>query len=194
MRKIGYARVSSQSQNEERQLKQLNEIGMDIIYKETTSGANMDREELQKMLEELQPQDTIYVTDLTRITRSTRDLFVLIDKIKSKGANLKSINDKWLDLSEDNPYSHFLITVMAGVNQLERDLLKMRQREGIEIAKAQGKYKGRVKKYHKDHEGMKHAMKLYREGEMTVKQICEITCVSRTALYARLKEEEIKRP
>ena len=194
MRKIGYVRVSSQSQNEERQLKQLNEIGMDIIYKETTSGANMDREELQKMLEELQPQDTIYVTDLTRITRSTRDLFVLIDKIKSKGANLKSINDKWLDLSEDNPYSHFLITVMAGVNQLERDLLKMRQREGIEIAKAQGKYKGRVKKYHKDHEGMKHAMKLYHEGEMTVKQICEITCVSRTALYARLKEEEIKRP
>lgn len=194
MRKIGYVRVSSQSQNEERQLKQLNEIGMDIIYKETTSGANMDREELQKMLEELKPQDTIYVTDLTRITRSTRDLFVLIDKIKSKGANLKSINDKWLDLSEDNPYSHFLITVMAGVNQLERDLLKMRQREGIEIAKAQGKYKGRVKKYHKDHEGMKHAMKLYREGEMTVKQICEITCVSRTSLYARLKEEEIKRP
>ena len=194
MRKIGYVRVSSQSQNEERQLKQLNEIGMNIIYKETTSGANIDREELQKMLEELQPQDTIYVTDLTRITRSTRDLFVLIDKIKSKGANLKSINDKWLDLSEDNPYSHFLITVMAGVNQLERDLLKMRQREGIEIAKAQGKYKGRVKKYHKDHEGMKHAMKLYREGEMTVKQICEITCVSRTCLYARLKEEEIKRP
>ena len=53
MRKIGYVRVSSQSQNEERQLKQLNEIGMDIIYKETTSGANMDREELQKMLKEL---------------------------------------------------------------------------------------------------------------------------------------------
>lgn len=53
LRKIGYVRVSSQSQNEERQLKQLNEIGMDIIYKETTSGANMDREELQKMLKEL---------------------------------------------------------------------------------------------------------------------------------------------
>ena len=53
LRKIGYVRVSSQSQNEESQLKQLNEIGMDIIYKETTSGANMDREELQKMLKEL---------------------------------------------------------------------------------------------------------------------------------------------
>ena len=53
LRKIGYVRVSSQSQNEERQLKQLNEIGMDIIYKETTSGANMDREELQKMLKEV---------------------------------------------------------------------------------------------------------------------------------------------
>lgn len=69
----------------------------------------------------------------------------------------------------------------------------MRQREDIEIAKAQGKYKGRVKKYNKDHEGMKHAVKLYREGKMTVKQICDITCVSRTALYYRLKEG-VKRP
>ena len=61
----------------------------------------------------------IYVTDLTRITRSTQDLFELIDLIRNKKASLKSLKDTWLDLSEDNPYSQFLITVMAGVNQLE---------------------------------------------------------------------------
>jgi DNA invertase Pin-like site-specific DNA recombinase len=126
LRKIGYIRVSSTSQNPSRQFQQLNEIGMDIIFEEKVSGATKDREQLQKMLEDIQEGDIIYVTDLTRITRSTQDLFELIDNIRSKKANLKSLKDTWLDLSEDNPYSQFLITVMVGVNQLERDLIRMR--------------------------------------------------------------------
>lgn len=77
------------------------------------------------MINSLKVGDTIYVTDLTRITRSTKDLFLLIEKIKSKCANLKFLKDTWIDLSENNPYSYFLITVMAGVNQLERDLIKI---------------------------------------------------------------------
>ncbi|WP_444509111.1 recombinase family protein [Clostridioides difficile] len=154
LRKVGYVRVSSKDQNEERQIKQLKEIRVDIIYQEKISGATLERKELNKILDELKNDDTVFVTDLTRITRSTKDLFLLIESIKSKGATLKSIKDTWLDLSEDNPYSQILITVMAGVNQLERNLIKMRQREGIEIAKPQGKYKGRIKKYHKNHEGI----------------------------------------
>ena len=190
MRKIGYVRVSSQDQNQKRQLQQLNEIGMDKIYQEKVSGANMNREQLQDMLNELDEGDIIYVTDLTRITRSTQDLFSLIDQIKSKNSNLVSLKDTWLDLSEDNPYSQFLITVMAGVNQLERDLIRMRKRKGIEIAKKEGKFKGRVKKYHRDHEGMNYAVKLYREGNMTVKKICKITNISRSSLYRRIVEEK----
>ncbi|KZO00615.1 recombinase family protein [Pseudobacillus badius] len=181
-------RVSSTSQNPSRQFQQLNEIGMDIIFEEKVSGAAKDREQLQKMLEDLQEGDIIYVTDLTRITRSTQNLFELIDLIRRKKASLKSLKDTWLDLSEDNPYSQFLITVMAGVNQLERDLIRMRQREGIELAKKEGKFKGRLKKYHKNHAGMKYAVKLYKEGGMTVNQICEITNVSRASLYRRLSE------
>jgi len=188
LRKIGYIRVSSTSQNPSRQFQQLNEIGMDIIFEEKVSGAAKDREQLQKMLEDLQEGDIIYVTDLTRITRSTQNLFELIDLIRRKKASLKSLKDTWLDLSEDNPYSQFLITVMAGVNQLERDLIRMRQREGIELAKKEGKFKGRLKKYHKNHAGMKYAVKLYKEGGMTVNQICEITNVSRASLYRRLSE------
>ncbi|WP_449622237.1 recombinase family protein [Robertmurraya sp. Marseille-Q9965] len=188
MRKIGYVRVSSTSQNPSRQFQQLSEFGMDIIYEEKVSGATKEREQLQKMLEDLQDGDTIYVTDLTRITRSTQDLFELIDLIRNKKASLKSLKDTWLDLSEDNPYSQFLITVMAGVNQLERDLIRMRQREGIELAKKEGKFKGRLKKYHKNHAGMNYAVKLYKEGNMTVNQICEITNVSRASLYRKLSE------
>ena len=188
LRKIGYIRVSSTSQNPSRQFQQLNEIGMDIIFEEKVSGAAKDREQLQKVLDDLQEGDIIYVTDLTRITRSTQNLFELIDLIRRKKASLKSLKDTWLDLSEDNPYSQFLITVMAGVNQLERDLIRMRQREGIELAKKEGKFKGRLKKYHKNHAGMKYAVKLYKEGGMTVNQICEITNVSRASLYRRLSE------
>ncbi|EJV75230.1 MULTISPECIES: recombinase family protein [Bacillus cereus group] len=188
MRKIGYIRVSSTSQNPSRQFQQLNEIGMDIIFEEKVSGATKDREQLQKMLEDIQEGDIIYITDLTRITRSTQDLFELIDNIRSKKENLKSLKDTWLDLSEDNPYSQFLITVMAGVNQLERDLIRMQQREGIELAKKEGKFKGRLKKYHKNHAGMNYAVKLYKEGDMTVNQICEITNVSRASLYRKLSE------
>ena len=186
MRKIGYILVSSDSQNLKRQMQQLNEIGMDIIYQEKISGATMDRKELQRLLEELQPGDTIFVTDLTRITRSTKDLFSLIEQIRDKNAYLKSLKDTWLELSEENPYSQFLITIMAGVNQLERDLIKTRQREGIEIAKKEGKFKGRVRKYHDNHAGMNYAVKLYHEGNMTVKEICQITNISRASLYRKL--------
>lgn len=193
LKKIGYVRVSSQTQNPARQMKQLQEIGVEEanIYQEKISGERQDnRPELQRMLKDIQKGDIIYVTDLTRITRSTQDLFMLIDTIRNKKANLKSIKDTWLDLSEDNPYSQFLITVMAGVNQLERDLIRMRQREGIDLAKQEGKYLGRVKKYHGNHAGMNHAVQLYKEGKMTVKKICEITNVSRAALYRQLDKEK----
>jgi DNA invertase Pin-like site-specific DNA recombinase len=193
LRKIGYIRVSSENQNLKRQLQQLKEIGMDLIFQEKVSGATTNRKELQKMLENLKAGDTIYVTDLTRITRSTQDLFTLINKIREKKAFLISLKDTWLNLSEDNPYSQFLITIMAGVNQLERDLIKMRQREGIEIAKKEGKYKGRVKKYHADHAGMNYALKLYHEGNMTVKKISEITNISKASIYRKLlKNKELK--
>lgn len=78
MRKIGYVRVSSVGQNPSRQFQQLNEIGMDIIFEEKVSGATKDREQLQIMLEDIQEGDIIYVTDLTRITRSTQNLFELV--------------------------------------------------------------------------------------------------------------------
>lgn len=193
MRKIGYVRVSSIDQNPGRQLSQLNDIGMDIMYQEKTSGATKERSELRKMMSSLEEGDIIFVTDLTRITRSTRDLFELVDEIRLKKANLKSLKDTWLDLSEENPYSNFLMTVMGGVNQLERDLIKMRQREGIELAKKEGRYIGRVKKYHDKHAGIRLAIKMYKNREGSVREICEATSVSRSALYRKLDELNLKR-
>jgi DNA invertase Pin-like site-specific DNA recombinase len=185
---IGYARVSTVDQNLERQLRQLEAAGCDKIYQEKISGKDTDRPQLKQMLESLVPGDTIIIVDLTRISRSSRDLFNLVDLIKEKGAALKSIKDSWLDTTSNNPYSAFLLTVMAGVAQLERDLIKQRQAEGVAIAKEQGKYKGRLRKYTEKHPGMAHAIELAMARDKTIKEICEITKVSRAALYRALKE------
>lgn len=190
--RYGYVRVSTAEQNAGRQLKHLNEAGCEVIYEEKVSGATVNRPELQCMLDALQPGDVVIVSDLTRISRSTRDLFDLVELIKTKGASLKSIKDTWLDTTSDNPYSTFLLTVMAGVSQLERDLIRQRQSEGVALAKESGKYKGRIKKYSDKHAGMAHAIELYQQGK-TVKEICDITNVSRSALYRELQEREISR-
>lgn len=192
MRKLGYIRVSSEGQNTARQKEQLQDLNLDHIYEEKISGATMDRKELQKLLSNLQPGDTIYVTDLTRITRSTKDLFSLIEEIKEKQALLISLKDTWLDLSDENPYSEFLLTVMAGVNQLERDLIRMRQKEGIALAKKEGKFKGRLARYTETHEGLCHALELYDGGGMTVKKICAITHISKSTLYRALEKRKKK--
>jgi DNA invertase Pin-like site-specific DNA recombinase len=190
---IGYARVSTAEQNLARQIKQLQEAGCEVIYEEKVSGATTDRPELQRLLATLQAGDVIVVSDLTRISRSSRDLFELVDVIKDKGASLKSIKDTWLDTTSDNPYSEFLLTVMAGVAQLERNLIKQRQAEGVALAKESGKYKGRTKKYTDKHAGMNHAIELYKTGQYTVKQICEITKVSRSAFYRELNQRRLQR-
>lgn len=106
------------------------------IYQEKTSGMKSNREQLDNMIEELQERDMVIITDLNRISRSTKELLNIIDRIKAKGADIKSIKDTWLDTSSDNPYNSFLLTVMSGLSQLERDLISQRTKEGLRSAKA----------------------------------------------------------
>lgn len=195
MTEYGYARVSTQEQNLARQTKALLELKIDEknIFTEKISGAKRDRPVLNELLQIIQEGDIIHVTDLTRITRSSKDLFELVDIISGKGANLKSIKDTWLDISKDSTYGKFLLQVMGAVNELERNLIRERVREGVDIAKAQGKYKGRPKKYTERNPKLMHALELYKDGKMTVKNICEVTGVSRSSLYEVIKEWDITR-
>ena len=112
---VGYARVSTEEQSLNRQIDMLVGYGVDKrnIYQEKISGMKSNREQLDKMIDELQEGDTVIITDLTRISRSTKDLLNIIDRIKAKGADIKSIKDTWLDTSSDNPYNSFLLTVMS---------------------------------------------------------------------------------
>ena len=187
---VGYARVSTEEQSLNRQIDMLIDYGVDKrnIYQEKISGMKSNREQLDKMIDELQKGDTVIITDLTRISRSTKDLLNIIDRIKAKGASIKSIKDTWLDTSSDNPYNSFLLTVMSGLSQLEGDLISQRTKEGLESAKARGRNGGRPKKRNDkaDIVGL-----LYREGYKIV-DIVKQTGLSRATVYRVLNDLKLK--
>ena len=113
---------------------------VDRIFSEKLSGANADRPQLKAMLDYVREGDTLYVESVSRLGRSTRDLLNIIDTLTDKGVTHVSHKE---DIDTDTPTGKFMLTVFAALSQLEREQLKQRQREGIEIAKAQGKYTGR---------------------------------------------------
>lgn len=186
---MGYARVSTDEQNLDRQLDQLNSYGVDKrnIYQEKITGIKRDREQLNKMLEELQDGDVVIVADLTRISRSTKDLLEIVDKIKEKNAGIKSIKDTWLDTTSNNPYNDFLLTVMAGLSQLERDLISQRTKEGLESARARGRNGGRPSQRNEKAD----MVKLMLDNGYRIVDIVRETGLSRSTVNRLIKELDI---
>lgn len=194
MRKIAYIRVSSEGQNTARQKKALREAGCTIGYEEKVSGASMERPQLKQLLEDLQEGDTVYVHEISRLSRSTKDLLEIIEQIKNKGAGLKSINETWLDTSSDNPMNEFLLTIFSGLVQFERGMIKQRQKEGIAIAKAEGKFKGRKAELvegGKEERRLQEIIKAYKEGK-SIRHIREVYKVGTGTLYRILEREGLK--
>lgn len=187
---VGYARVSTQEQNLDRQVDALIQEGVDKrnIYQEKISGTKRWREQLDKMLEELQVNDTVVITDLTRISRSTKDLLSILDIVKSKGAKIKSIKDTWLNTTVENPYSEFLVTVMAGLSQLERDLISQRTKEGIASARARGRFGGRPSKRN----DKAVIIKMMIDSGYKVKDIVQQTGLSRSTVYRVIRDNNMK--
>ncbi|MBQ7981650.1 MAG: recombinase family protein [Oscillospiraceae bacterium] len=140
MSKIGYIRVSSEHQETARQQEIMNNYKVDRIFSEKISGATADRPQLKAMLDYVREGDTLYVESISRLGRSTRDLLNIIDTLTDKGVTLISHKE---NIDTNSPTGKFMLTVFAALSQLEREQLKLRQREGIEIAKSQGKYTGR---------------------------------------------------
>ena len=140
MSKIGYIRVSTEHQETARQQEIMCDYQVDRIFSEKLSGANTDRPQLRAMLDYVREGDTLFVESISRLGRSTKDLLNIIDTLTDKGVTLISHKEK---IDTDTPAGKFMLTVFAALSQLEREQLKQRQREGIAIAKAQGKYTGR---------------------------------------------------
>ena len=142
--KIGYARVSTEEQNLDRQLDSLKEAGCEKIFQEKITGTKKERPELDKLMEQLRSGDLIIISDLTRLSRSVKDLFSLVDQIEKKGANIKSLKESWMDTS--TPQGKLMFTIFAGISQFERDLISQRTLEGLAAARARGRNGGRPKK------------------------------------------------
>lgn len=140
MSKAAYVRVSTAEQNEARQREALAVRGIDKWFIEKASGKNTDRPEFQKMLDWVREGDTIYIHDLSRIARSTKDLLDLLDVLREKGVALVSDKES---IDTSTATGKLLVTMVAAINEFERANLLERQREGIAIAKREGKYKGR---------------------------------------------------
>ena len=139
--KVGYVRVSSVAQNEERQLQKMKENNIENIFTEKISGKNIsDRTELQAMLSFVREGDTIFVHDLSRMARSLQDLLKIIDLLKSKKVALVSFKE---NIDSSTPTGKLMLTLIGAINEFERENLLERQAEGIALAKLHGKYKGR---------------------------------------------------
>ncbi|WP_214848768.1 recombinase family protein [Exiguobacterium sp. s193] len=194
MRTIGYIRVSSEGQNISRQKKSLSDNGCTEFYIEKISGASMERPKLNEMLDSLNTGDVVIVHEISRLSRSTKDLLTIVEIMKVKGAKLKSITDSWLDLSDDNPMSELLFTIFSGLAQFEREMIKQRQKEGIEIAKSEGKYRGKKTKLiegGKEEQRMKAIIAAYKQGK-SINDIRMTFRVGTGTIYRLLEREGLK--
>ena len=140
----GYARVSTDGQTLDAQVAALTAAGAAPVFRETASGAKTDRRELAKAVRALDAGDTLLVTRLDRLARSTRDLLNILDTIAKAGAGFRSLNDAWADTT--TPHGRLMLTVLGGLAEFERELIRARTGEGRERAKARGVHMGRPPK------------------------------------------------
>jgi len=158
---IGYARVSTGSQSYEDQVARLEAAGAVRIFREKESGARSDRPQLAKAIAALDDGDVLVVARLDRLARSTRDLLNVVHAIGERGAAFKSLADTWADTS--NAHGRLMMTILAGLAEFERELIRARTSAGRERAKAKGIRFGRKPKLSAHQRA--HALKMLDSGE-----------------------------
>ena len=184
MSKIGYIRVSTEQQETARQQEIMCGYQVNRIFSEKLSGANTDRPQLRAMLDYVRD----FVASISHLGRPTKDLLNIIDTPTEKGVTLISHKEK---IDTDTPTEKFMLTVFAALSQLEREQLKQRQREGIEIAKDQGKYTGR-KPIPTDWTRFGQLYGEWRAKHITGQDFMWRMDMSANTFYRRVREYEIR--
>ena len=160
---IAYVRVSTVEQNEGRQIEGLKKYNIDNWFTEKVSAKDTNRPELKRMIEFVREGDTIYIWDFSRLSRSVKDLLDIVETLQNKNVHLVSVKE---NLDTSTPTGKLMLTMIGAINEFERTNLLERQREGIAIAKAKGKYKGR-KPIPFDAERFKSECAKWRSGEQS---------------------------
>ena len=138
---IGYARVSTDAQALDAQLEALRSAGAEKVFHEKISGARRDRPELRRLLDRLGTGDELLVTRLDRLARSTRDLLEVLAEVGERGATFRSLSDAWADTT--TAHGRLMLTVLGGLAEFERELIRVRTSEGRERARTRGVRMGR---------------------------------------------------
>lgn len=140
--KIGYARVSTQEQNLDRQLDNLKAAGCERIYQEKMTGTKASRPELDRMLDSLRPGDTLVIDSFSRLSRSTKDLLETVDRLTKQDVNIVSLKEQ---LDTTTATGKLMLTMLSALSQFERDLIAERTKDGLDAARARGRKGGRPK-------------------------------------------------
>lgn len=177
---FGYARVSTEQQNLDRQLDMLQARGVDFIYNEKMTGTKRDRPELTKLLDRVTEGDTVVIESLSRLGRSTKDLIELVEFFEQRRVHLISLKES---IDTGTPTGKLLFTLISALAQFERDVIADRTREGLKAARARGRAGGRPRT---DQHRVKQAVKLYQAGQHSVREIEELTSVKKATLYRYL--------
>ncbi|MFD1675949.1 recombinase family protein [Alicyclobacillus fodiniaquatilis] len=180
--KLGYARVSTVSQDLESQMKTLDNEGCDEIYAEKFTGTKVDRPKFQEVLSKLQVGDTLVVTKLDRFARSTVDAINTVKILFERGIKVHVLN---MGLVEDTPTGRLILTIMSGFAEFERDMIVERTQEGKAIARQRDDFReGRPNKYTKKQ--MDHALGLL--DTHSYKQVEGLTGISKSTLIRAKKK------
>ncbi|MCI9626249.1 MAG: recombinase family protein [Clostridia bacterium] len=180
--KIGYIRVSTIDQNTARQEVLMKELGVDEVYIDKASGKSKDnRAQLYTMLEYVRKGDTVIVESISRFARNTKDLLELVEILTKKEVEFVSKKEA---IDTTTPTGKFMLTIFGAVAELEREYILQRQKEGIAIAKSEGKYKGRARKEYPDFDKI---VGLWRNGKITAAEAMKRLGMSKTNFYRRVR-------
>jgi len=182
--RVGYVRVSSEGQNTSRQLL---DVHVDRTFEEKVSGKDMNRPQLEAMLAYVREGDEILVHSMDRLARNLVDLRRLVQKITQNGVKISFVKEGMTFTGEDSPMSTLMLSMMGAFAEFERSLILERQREGIALAKQEGKYKGRKPKL--DPAQVFQVRQRAQAGEQKAKLAREFG-ISRETLYAYLRQSE----
>ncbi|MFJ7890420.1 recombinase family protein [Lysinibacillus xylanilyticus] len=184
--RIAYARVSTDQQELHRQLDALEKVGYDKLIQEKYTGTKKDRAGLQQLLDIVREGDTVIVESISRLGRKTLDILSTIEELTYRGIIFISLMEK---MDTITPTGKAMLGMMAVIAQLERDLIVQRTKEGLESAKQRGVKLGRPKL---DEQKVQDALKLYDEGNHSIKDIIRLTGISQGKLYKEINKRQIE--